>query len=164
MNAHEYKFKGGYPTAKTVQQAYDDSDLVRAIQAYKFFYPTVSIAATWDGNARAGMVANKVAMIMRGSPAQTVLTPNSDTPYAGVNVDLTDGPMVFEIPPGALMGVVNDLNQRYVMDLGLPGPDAGKGGKHILLPPAYTGAVPDGYYSGTPTTNRVLGTGARDPA
>ena len=85
------------------------------------------------------MVANKVAMLMRGSPAQTVLTPNSDTPYAGVNVDLTDGPMVFEIPPGALMGVVNDLNQRYVMDLGLPGPDAGKGGKHILLPPGYTG-------------------------
>jgi len=35
------------------------------------------------------------------------------------------------------MAVVNDLSQRYVMDMGLPGPDAGKGGKHIILPPGY---------------------------
>ena len=40
-----------------------------------------------------------------------------------------------------LMCVVNDLNQRYVMDLGLPGPDAGKGGKHVILPPNYKGEV-----------------------
>jgi hypothetical protein len=62
----EYEFKGGYPTAKTVQKAYDDTDLARAIQAYKFFYPTVSIAATWDGNARAGLKPNTVAMLLRG--------------------------------------------------------------------------------------------------
>ena len=44
--AQEYAFKGGFPTPETVQQAYDDADLNRAIQAYRFFYPTVSIAAT----------------------------------------------------------------------------------------------------------------------
>jgi hypothetical protein len=40
--------------------------------------------------------------------------------------------------------------------MGLPGPDAGKGGKHILLPPGYREKVPEGYFAGTPTTNRVL--------
>jgi len=35
----EYEFKGGYPTPQTIQRAYDDADLNRAIQAYKFFYP-----------------------------------------------------------------------------------------------------------------------------
>jgi hypothetical protein len=30
------------------------------VQAYRFFYPSVSIMATWKGNLRAGMVANKV--------------------------------------------------------------------------------------------------------
>ena len=42
------------------------------------------------------------------------------------------------------------------MDMGLPGPDAGKGGRHRLLPPGYEGEVPAGYFTGTPTTNRVL--------
>lgn len=76
-------------------------------------------------------------MILAGSPYQTVLTPNSDTPYGGMNIDLSAGPMVVELPPGPLISVVNDLNQRWVMDMdmGLPGPDAGKGGRHIILPP-----------------------------
>jgi hypothetical protein len=149
-----YEFKGGYPTPETIQKAYDDADLTRAITAYKFFYPTVSILATFEGNARAGMAENKNPLLMLGSPAQTVFTPNSDTPYAGVNFDLSNGPMVVEIPPGAVMSVVNDLNQRYVMDLGIPGPDAGKGGKHLVLPPGWKGEIPGGY--STATTNHVL--------
>ncbi len=55
--------------------------------------------------------------------------------------------MVVELPPGALMCVVNDMNQRYVMDMGLPGPDAGKGGKHLILPPGYKGKIPAGYFT-----------------
>jgi hypothetical protein len=153
---NRYAFERGFPSADSAQNAYDDADLNTAITAYKFFYPTVSIAATWKGNARSGLVTNKQFMIMEGSPKQYVFTPNSDTPYEGANIDLADGPMAIELPPGALMCVVNDLNQRYVMDMGLPGPDAGRGGKHVILPPGYTGQVPAGYYSGTPTTNRVL--------
>jgi hypothetical protein len=103
-------------------------------------------------------------VILEGSPKQFVFTPNSDTPYEGANIDLTDGPMVVEFPPGALMCVVNDMNQRYVMDMGLPGPDAGKGGKHLILPPGYKGKIPVGYYGGTPTTNRALLVRAIPPA
>jgi hypothetical protein len=36
---------------------------------------------------------------------------------------------------GPLMGAVNDLNERWVLDYGLPGPDAGHGGMRLLLPP-----------------------------
>src|SRR4051812_3331001 len=73
-----YEFKGGYPTPETVQKAYDDADLSRAIEAYKFFYPTVSIVGTWKGNMHAGITPNKGVLVMRGSPAQIVFTPNSD--------------------------------------------------------------------------------------
>ncbi|HXC97166.1 MAG TPA: DUF1254 domain-containing protein [Edaphobacter sp.] len=151
-----YEFKGGYPTSETAQKAYDSSDLNTAVEAYKFFYPSVSILATWEGNVAAGVVANKSFLILQGSPHQLVFTPNSDTPYAGANLDLSEGPMVVELPPGPFMCVANDLNQHYVMDMGLPGPDAGKGGKHALVPPGYTGKIPEGYFTGTPTTNRVL--------
>ncbi|HJZ19413.1 MAG TPA: DUF1214 domain-containing protein, partial [Bradyrhizobium sp.] len=43
-----------------------------------------------------------------------------------------------------------------VSDLGLPGPDAGKGGKHLLVGPEYNGKIPNGYYAAKATTNRVL--------
>ena len=37
-----YSFERGYPMGETSQQAYDENDLSRAVEAYKFFYPTVS--------------------------------------------------------------------------------------------------------------------------
>ncbi|QNK02247.1 DUF1254 domain-containing protein [Dyella telluris] len=156
LAAQEYTFKGGFPDAATVQKAYDDADLARAIEAYKFFYPTVSILGTWTGNINAGTRPNEVLLLLHGRPEQVVFTPNSDTPYAGGPVDVSHGPMVIEMPPGPLMGVVNDLNQRYVMDMGIPGPDQGKGGKHLILPPGYKGEVPTGYHAVEATTNRVL--------
>jgi hypothetical protein len=156
LSAPSYEFVGGYPTAQTVQRAYDDADLNRAVQAYRFFYPSVSIMATWKGNLRAGMVPNKVFALLEGTPKQFVFTPNSDTPYSGLPLDLSDGPMVLEFPPGPLMSTMNDLNQRWVMDMGLPGPDQGNGGTHLVVPPGYDGEIPDGYHVGVPTTSRVL--------
>ena len=50
-----------------------------------------------------------------------------------------------EVPPNVL-GVVNDGWMRWLIDLGLAGPDAGAGGKYLLLPPGYTGSIPDGYF------------------
>lgn len=151
-----YDIQGGFPSAETIRRAYDDADLARAIEAYKFFFPTVSLAATAKGNLAAGLGYNKGFLLLKGGPSQTVLTPNSDTPYTGALIDLSDGPIVFEFPEGVLMAVVNDLNQRYVMDMGVPGPDHGKGGKHVILPPGYTGDVPEGYFSGISSTNHVL--------
>jgi hypothetical protein len=153
MMPQEYEFKGGLPTPQTVQ-ASDDADLIRAIEAYKFFFPTVSIANAWYGNACAGMIPNKSFLLMMGSAPHPARF--SDTPHAAALIDLTVGPMVVELPPGPMICVVNDLNHRSVMEMGLPGPDAGKGGKHLILPPDHTGKVPEGFFTGRPTTNRVL--------
>jgi hypothetical protein len=152
-----YTFVGGFPTPETAQRAYDDADLNRAIQAYRFFYPSVSMAGLFNGFLASGApIDNKTFYILEGKPNQVLYTPNSDTPYAALPLDLTAGPITVELPPGPLIGVANDLNFRWVIDMGLPGPDAGKGGKHIILPPGYKGTVPPGYHSGTSTTNRVF--------
>ena len=155
-SVNDYQFVHGYPTAATVQKAYDEADLNRAIQCYRFFYPTVSIMATWKGNLKGGLIPNKVFGILDGTPQQLVFTPNSDTRYAGLGFDLSEGPMVVELPPGPIMAAANDMNQLYIMDMGLPGPDKGKGGKHLILPPGYMGTIPAGYHAGKSTTNRVL--------
>ena len=142
----EYTFHDGYPTPQTARQAYDDGDLIRAIEAYKFFFPSVAIAATWKGNLTAG------AGPEQGFPDHAGKSP-ADRPDAqlghALRRDRTStsrpGRWWSSCPPGPLMCVVNDLNQRYVMDMGLPGPDGGKGGRHLLVPPGYTGQHPDGY-------------------
>ena len=38
----------------------------------------------------------------------------------------------------------------------MPGPDGGKGGKFLLLPPGYAGTVPDGHYVYRSGTNNVF--------
>ena len=87
--AEPYEFVGGYPTAETVKRAYAEADLNRAVSAYRFFYPTVLIEATWRGNLAGGVVPNKVFPLLEGTPRQLVFTPNSDTPYSAVAVDLS---------------------------------------------------------------------------
>jgi hypothetical protein len=63
---------------------------------------------------------------------------------------------VIELPAGPLIVVALDVNQRWIADMGVPGPDAGNGGRHLLLPPGYAGAVPTGYHVARAATNRVL--------
>ena len=77
-----------------------------------------------------------VPALQGGRNAQLVFTANSDTPYGPLQLDLTDGPLVVDLQPGPLIVCALDVNQRWVADMGLPGPDAGKGGKHLLVGPA----------------------------
>jgi hypothetical protein len=157
MGHAKHVIEGGRPAAETVQRAYDDADLSRAIAAYKFFYPTVSGAAIVKGNEQIGVVPNKVFGILDCAPEQLVFTANSDTPYGPLLLDLGVGPLVVELPPGPLIVCSMDINQRWVADMGLPGPDAGSGGKHLLLPPDYRGTVPDtGYYVHRTSSNRQI--------
>jgi hypothetical protein len=156
-----YAFVQGFPTDETIRKAYDDADLNRAIQSYKFFYPTVSGAAIIKGNEEIGVVPNKVFGILDCAPEQLVFTANSDTPYGPLLLDLGIGPLVVELEPGPLIVCSMDINQRWVADMGLPGPDAGKGGKHLLVPPDYQGTLPaSGYYIHQASSNRQI-VGAR---
>jgi hypothetical protein len=41
--------------------------------------------------------------------------------------------------------MIDDFWFRYVTDIGIVGPDQGKGGKYLLLPPGYKGEAPEGY-------------------
>jgi hypothetical protein len=94
--------------------------------------------------------------IAAAGPRQVGFTLNSDTPYGSATLDLSNGPIVIEIPPGPYIGLVNDHYQGWILDLGLPGPNEGKGGKHLLLPPGYQGSVPSGYQVGKSLSLKLL--------
>jgi hypothetical protein len=93
-----------------------------------------------------------------------VTTPNSDVLYAMSYVDLgKDGPVVMDAP-AELQGILMDYWQRpipvdggkFFGDVGFAGPDGGKGGKFLMLPPGYKGPVPDGYYVYRSQTKNVF--------
>lgn len=151
-----YPFEKGYPTAQASAQAHADADFQRAIVAYRFWYPAVSVEGIFNGNRAAGLDDNKAIGAAAAGPRQVGFTLNSDTPYGSATLDLSNGPMVIELPPGAYIGLVDDHYQGWVLDMGLPGPDAGKGGKHLVLPPDYKGEIPPGYLVGHSLSNKAL--------
>ncbi|WP_245281767.1 DUF1254 domain-containing protein [Hyphomicrobium sulfonivorans] len=100
----------------------------------------------------------------RLDPKTLVTTPNSDVIYAMSYVDLSEtGPLVFDAPPD-MQGILLDFWQRpipvdggkYFGDVGFAGPDHGRGGKFLILPPGYDGDVPEGYFVYRSGTNNVF--------
>ncbi len=88
------------------------------------------------------------------------LTANCDTVYFWGFVDLSDGPMVIEVPalgaPSGLLGTIDDMWFRWVTDVGLPGPDRGEGGRYLIVGPGHEGPLPDsGYHVFHSRTRRV---------
>lgn len=76
------------------------------------------------------------------------LTPNPDAIYLMSFWNVKDGPIVIEIPPaegGSIAGNIVNAWQMPLEDAGPEGADKGKGGKYLILPPGYQGAIPDGY-------------------
>jgi hypothetical protein len=98
------------------------------------------------------VIPNKAYGTLDTKPQHVGLTLNSDTSYAPLLLDLSNGPMVVKMPPCPLICIAMDVNQRWVADMGLPGPDGPKGGKFLLLPPDYKGEVPAGYHVATSTS------------
>jgi hypothetical protein len=156
VTGQEAAFHGGFPTPEASQKARDAEDYERAVTAYRFWYPTVSCEGIFNGGSELGMKVNEDMMILSAAPRHVVFTANSDTPYGSGTFDLKDRPLVIELPPGPFIALADDHHQRWIMDMGLPGPDSGKGGKHLLLPPGYKGEVPDGYHVGRAGSCKVL--------
>ncbi|HEY9229988.1 MAG TPA: DUF1254 domain-containing protein, partial [Gemmatimonadaceae bacterium] len=113
-------------------------------------------AALLRGNADVGVVDNKVFGVLETKPRHVGFTYNSDTPYGMIQLDLSNGPFVIELPPGSLIVLSMDVNQRWVADMGVPGPDTGKGGKHLIVPPDSRKRLPEDYYAWHSTSNRLI--------
>ena len=149
-------FDGVPANAATVENVYDNLDRMRGTDVFLDNLGAVSMYSVRKGLDGAGAQgANKIAVFEGLMDSQTlVVTANTSTLYAYTYTDLAkDGPTVIEIPPG-MLGFLNDAWQRFAGNMGVTGPDKGKGGKYLVLPPGYAGEVPDGYFLLKPSTNR----------
>ena len=139
-------FVDGFPDKATAEKLYDNLDFQRAVQAYLLALPAASQAANRDAIRTLGPVNTVVPIFEQLLDSRSVfLTANDNTVYSWTWIDLSKGPMVLEVPPKVL-GAIDDMWYRWVVDVGITGPDKGEGGKYLLLPPGYQGEVPAGYH------------------
>ena len=132
------KFFDGLPDEKTTELVYDYLDLNRGVQVFLNFIPAASLESLRVGTESIGAVKSNQCVILEDLMDSNpfFLTGNTDTVYVSVFMNLkTDGPTVVEIPAKCGPGTVNDAFFRFVTDMGIPGPDRGKGGKYLILPP-----------------------------
>ena len=94
-----------------------------------------------------------------------LLTANATTPYLMAFPNMKDtGPLVADVPAGAVAGGILDFWQRPLTDCGQTGPDKGAGGKYLILGPNDPDVKPEGYFVvRTPTINVWLGMRVLDP-
>ena len=150
------EFSDGVPTGDTIKALYDNLDRSRGFGVYLDNLGAVAIRAFLSSLAAQGADApNKIAIFEQLMDSQSmVLTANTSTLYAFSRTDLAkDGPTVIEVPPG-MLGFLDDDWQRFVGDIGVTGPDRGKGGKYLVVPPGYDGQIPQGYFPLKPRTNK----------
>ena len=138
----DLNFFDGMPDEATVQKLYDNLIFMRGVEAFLSGIPATSIEAIRLGNAEVGgKRANDVVIfdkLMDSDPL--FLTGNTDTVYATAILELDrDGPTVVVIPPKCGPGTLDDAWQRFVVDMGAPGLDKGKGAKYLILPPDHEG-------------------------
>lgn len=140
-------FQDGLPSKESLNKVYDNLDFSHALRAFADTLQGVSIHAIRKGLQHVGVKDNEVIVFSELMDAKSLfLTANADTVYIIGGLDLTKGPMVVEVPPQVL-GTVQDAWFRWVIDVGLPGPDRGEGGKYLIVPPDYKGALPEGGFN-----------------
>ncbi len=151
------EFIDGVPTPKTADQVCDTMDFIRAVNVYNNSFRGASAYAIMKGLQSIGAENNTVTIFPELMDSRSLfLTANADTVYYMSVVDLTQGPMVIEQPPNGL-GTINDLWFSWIIDIGRPGPDRGKGGRYLIVPPGYEGSLPEGgYFIAHSRTTRVL--------
>src|SRR6516165_2496675 len=157
------------PTPETARLLKDELLFQRATQTYLWALPLINTLGMKVGSEKAfGAGYNILPVWKKRLDAKTlVTTPNSDVIYAMSYLDVgKDGPMVFEAPPG-LQGILLDFWQRpipgptigdnaFLGDVGFFGPDGGKGGKFLIVPPGYNKPVPEDHFVYRSGTNNVF--------
>ena len=139
---------------------FDEMDYQRAVQAYIWSMPLVSMATWRDAEGAAYGVEKETDFVVLESLKEKrgVVTGNLTTPYILNFISLKPGALEIRYPPGITAGGVLDFWQRPLFDLGLTGPDQGKGGTYIVVGPEEDPAKykADGVMTYQSVTNNIL--------
>jgi hypothetical protein len=131
------EFFDGVPTAESAEKVWNQLDFQRAVECMILTTPAASLSGFRRGIREYGP-DNETAIIWedRLDSKGLLLTGNTTVVYLFMWLDTRNGPVVLESPPNVL-AIIDDFWFHYVTDVGNAGPDKGKGGKYVLVPPDY---------------------------
>jgi hypothetical protein len=144
----QVRMDGEIPRRADLGLVFDELDHQMACQVYLWALPLVSYAQ-WQTQHRDVFGATNYDLVHYVSYQDRlgIITANATTPYILNFIDLAEtGPLVVELPAGPTAGGLSDFWQRECGILGEMGPDHGRGGKHLIIPPGEVAPEVDGSY------------------
>ncbi len=151
-------YDGNFPSQEEAQELVDELYYMRAVQSYMAMLPALNVIGMRDGSEAVFGKGYNILPIWKDRMDSRALvpTPNADVIYSMSYLDLKEtGPLVVSAPPNVI-GMFTDFFQRTLTDVGAVGPDRGRGGNYLLLPPGYDGPVPNGYFTFKSSTYSVF--------
>ena len=123
----------GYPTKATVENMYDELAFQGATQAY-LWGVSILVNDAWRQANLSVAGPNDFVTYNDVEQKYNVITSNIVTPYMLAFPNLAEtGPLILEVPAGPTGGILNDIQSRHIGDIGLAGPDQGRGGKYLIV-------------------------------
>jgi hypothetical protein len=157
---------GELPDKEAIPVLFDEMDYQQATQCYLWGLPLVAFAEWQQQHYKTfGATSNDLVFYNTYQDRLGILTANATTPYIMSFIDLAaNGPTVIDMPAGHTAGGLGDFWQREQAVIGEMGPDKGKGGKYVLVPPTMKDFKAEGYFIvPCATMNMFFGFRALDP-
>jgi len=140
------ELQSDYLTPETAKILKDELFFQRAIQVYQLAYPAVGGAGIFYEQDKVGATTGDIIYWSDFmTSAVELLTANVSVLYLISLQDLSEGPIVVDIPAGRILGHIDNIYQQPLTDIGIPGPNEGNGGMFLILPPNYDGEIPENY-------------------
>ena len=132
-----FELDHSFPTHGAAERIYDLMDHQRAAQLYLWGIPLVGMTRWHLGNAQTytGYDYNTLLYVKTFNERRGILTANETTDYFWGFSNTRDGAVMIEMPAGLTVGMVVDMWQQGVTDLGIFGPNAGSGGVRVIIGP-----------------------------
>ena len=117
-----HSFADGYPTDATVDKLFNEMDFQRAVQAYIWSIPFVSMAQWQYSHVQELGAKNGQAVFLESYKDRLGgLTYNATTPYVLPFIDLAEGPWVVVMPEAEVRGAAHDMWQVAINRMTEPG-------------------------------------------
>lgn len=124
----------GYLKPDRIDAIRKEQARIKAVSAYEYALPIVGLEQWHKGFLQQAEYGDWLIYENRATKIP-IITANTTTPYVMSYANLAESSYYIEIPAGPIGGLIESIYQSPMSDLGVLGPDKGKGGKYLLVGP-----------------------------
>ncbi len=152
-----FALEGNYLSVESDQSLKDEIFFQRAIQVYHLALPAIGGAGIFYEQDKVGATPGDALYWSDFMNSDTeTLTGNISSLYLASLQDLSEGPLVVDVPPGGILGHIDNIYQQVIIDIGKNGPYKTEGGLILILPPGYDDEIPEGYFVAQSDTMQII--------